>query len=145
MSERQTKQVKHFYSSPGRSDWMPERLSEALRWMLELYESVPEEFQESATIDIDANDDYDDGVFPTIEVFYERPETDGEIELRLHMEKLAKMTADEKREDEERLALRRLFGKYLCTPASQRDATDPETEAKERAQLEMLYQKYRQP
>jgi hypothetical protein len=61
-------------------DWPSDNAFEFIEWFNEKISSIPEEFRESATIDILPG--YGDCPVTSIEIYYKRPETEDEIKER---------------------------------------------------------------
>lgn len=70
-----------FYKCGGSSDWMPEKLTEAISWLQKFLDQVPDEYRDVVTIEIDV-DEYS----PDICISYRRPPTEAEKQSRLDKE-----------------------------------------------------------
>ena len=92
-------------------DWMPENLGEAILWFQSLFKEVPQEHRESACISINENSNCDESSV-IIEVYYFRPETDGEFSVRLNAWRLACAESLNKR----RASYERLRDEFEPTP-----------------------------
>jgi len=87
--------------------WMSENLMEAVEWLKSKLESVPEEFRHSAKIEIGSVGSWEDSHYATIEITYERPETDDEMRARdaHYKARREQVTADMKRQYEQLKAM----------------------------------------
>ena len=68
---------------------MPENLGEAILWLQSHFNEVSQEHRGSACISINEDSNLDESPFVTIEVYYFRPETEGEFSVRLNAWRLA--------------------------------------------------------
>ena len=85
--------------------------AELVAWADEMFSQIPEEHRKDAYFDVRGDCDY----VPTVEVSYDRPETDEEVAARLEQDRLARLReieTDKKIEECERAELRRLLDKY---------------------------------
>lgn len=64
-------------------DWPPEKPADFLAWWQEKIEAIPEEFRDTATIEIDSRSGYEGSHDPCIKIGYWRQETDTELATRL--------------------------------------------------------------
>jgi hypothetical protein len=62
-------------------------LSDVIECLEEMLESVPEEYRETTRFKVDATYDCGDSNKATVEICYERPETDAEREQRVERER----------------------------------------------------------
>ena len=69
------------------SDWPPNKPYEFMSWFQSKISLIPEEFRDSATIEIDSSTSYDSS-HATIEIRFYRPETDAEEAAREQNERL---------------------------------------------------------
>jgi hypothetical protein len=97
MDERKTTSVLIF------SDSLPSSLDETIVFLEGLFESIPKDCRQSATIEVE-----EDRTYPDVIVKYERPETDADMADRLRWEKIQQ---DGIRQ-QELAALARLKAKY---------------------------------
>jgi len=93
---RKQKRVTVFDKEQYNGDWPPSNATEFVAWFAEKISEIPVEYRETAQIDIDSSSCYDSS-FASIEIFYDRPETDDEMSLREH-EELRKQREQELRE-----------------------------------------------
>ena len=56
-------------------EWMPEKLHEAIAWLLGYLNQVPEEYRDRATIEISSESGYEDSHYASILIEYQRPDT----------------------------------------------------------------------
>jgi hypothetical protein len=63
------------------AQWIPDKLSDAVTWLSNILESIPEEYRGAAKIDVDGFDSYDVST-ARISVTYARPPTAEEIAAR---------------------------------------------------------------
>jgi hypothetical protein len=81
---RKNKTIK-VYEESGCYD-IPEKASEFMAFWQSKLDKIPDEFIDSARIEVEANSYYD-SVTLDVEITYVRPETDGEMETRECQEK----------------------------------------------------------
>jgi len=62
-------------------DWPSSNGYEFIKWFTDKLESIPEEFKKDAVFDLDATDSYG-SPYVTLELYYNRPETQEEISDR---------------------------------------------------------------
>lgn len=89
-----------------------ETLGDAIKYLVEIYNKIPADHRNNARITFDSIGGDDWGPDTTVEIFYQRPETEEEIASRLEClakEKVAR-EADARRGEVEQL--RRLLCKY---------------------------------
>lgn len=89
----------------------PTKATESINWFLDKLSQIPEEFRESATIQIETVQDYDD-YHTEITFSYSRPQTDEEVLAEERKVRSAKKYKEQ--QDLEMLA--RLKAKYEGTP-----------------------------
>ena len=63
-------------------DWPPEDAAGYLKWFKDKLDSIPEEHRGSANIELDSQSGYEGCHYASIEITYERPETEHEINAR---------------------------------------------------------------
>lgn len=63
------------------NDWMPKNLGAAIIWLQGIWNDIPIEHRNSATIEIESFMEYD-STTETLAVIYKRPATEEEIEKR---------------------------------------------------------------
>jgi hypothetical protein len=80
------KRVEVFSREQYDEPWPPEGLAEFREWVDDLLEGIPEEFRDSAKIQIDSTTSYGQSL-ATVTVSYVRPETDEEAARREHEER----------------------------------------------------------
>lgn len=66
---------------PYSVNWMPSKLTEAVQWLQNILNTIPEEHRDTAYIEISSESDYD-GHNPSIEISYTRPASPAEIKKR---------------------------------------------------------------
>ena len=86
----------------------PEGAREFLVWVQTQFAKIPVEFMHTARVELDANNGYDDCVYPTICITYIRPETDEEEHQRETAER-RRQEAVEKQERKQFEQLKRKF------------------------------------
>ena len=89
--------VKVFNQIKYDGEWPPVEAMKFVAWLNEKLATIPDEYKESAAIEIDSTTAYEDSIYPTICIAYHRHETDEEMETRLSKEKMfqeAKRIAD---------------------------------------------------
>ena len=82
---RQIKEV--VYANKGDFVELPENLDEFLRWWTDKVDMIPQEYRAEAKVECTSGIFYECSHLE-IEIYYNRPETDEEIRLRLHQESL---------------------------------------------------------
>ena len=93
---RKQKRVTVFNKEQYDGDWPPSNAIEFVAWFAEKLGEIPAEYREVAIIDIDSIACYDSSK-ASIEIYYMRPETDGEMTAR-EMEELRSKEAQKARE-----------------------------------------------
>jgi len=68
-----------FYDDKNSSDWPATNPIKFIQWFQEKIDLIPDEFKESASIEISS----DDAGVPEIDIYYYRPENEEETEKRL--------------------------------------------------------------
>lgn len=68
-------------------DWPEENAFQFLTWFEEKINSIPEEFRETAKVELEPVSGYDGGSYASIEIYYYRPETEEETKVRESKEK----------------------------------------------------------
>jgi len=86
---------------------LPTNPQKFLKWWVDKFNSIPEEYKESASINCDVSTYYDSPMF-SVEIYYYRIETDDEEAIRLEIEKVHQKTIKSK----ELLQLKKLRDKY---------------------------------
>src|SRR5579864_1132178 len=76
------KEVHVFRQEQYDGEWLPEKLSDAIAWLQEKLEIVPNEYRDSAKIEIDSVSSWKDSHYASIEISYQRPPTEAEIAER---------------------------------------------------------------
>ena len=107
MKKREKVGVTVLSSSPCYGEWFPEKLVDAIAWLNELLEEIPEEHRSQTIITVESETDYD-GHNPRVVIAYRRPETDEEMADRIRREK----QGEEYRKARELETLKRLQEKY---------------------------------
>ena len=107
MTKRERKKVTVFSAESGNNGWLPENFQQAIAWLQEKFDSIPAEYRETATIEIDSGTYYD-STYSSLEIEYFRPETDEEMNSRVANQQ---SRAEEERRREIDL-LERLKAKY---------------------------------
>lgn len=77
---------------------MPEKMIEFVEYFQDKLESIPEEYRESACVDIEAGDEYSSG---SLKIYYMRPET-------IEEEKFRKEQEQNREDDNKRWELKKL-------------------------------------
>lgn len=78
------KRIEHFKDTQYGSDWPNEKLTKAVGWFQKQLNSIPVDFRDSATLDIDTEfDGYSDYKTACIRIIYYRPETIDEYNERV--------------------------------------------------------------
>jgi hypothetical protein len=108
MSERLTVTITIFASESYENNWPSENLIEFKKWVDALIEQVPAEYRPTASIGIGSVSSYEDSHYGEIEVSYQRPETDEEMQMR-HAREQSRAAEQEAKE---RRALDVLIAKY---------------------------------
>ena len=85
MTDRKPKRIEVYSYADYDDDFPPTNLSDFVVWATEQMNKVPAEFRSTATINIDTTVYYDVGQV-TIDIDYERPETDEETAERCNRE-----------------------------------------------------------
>ena len=107
MSERRTKVT--LYEGEKHTDaFPPENGAELVVWLGDVVRSAPEAYRNDVVVEIDSTEGYEGTSYATFEVYYYRPETDGEKQERIAG---VARRADLK-ERRERAELARLSSKY---------------------------------
>ena len=81
MSKIQNKRVTVFDQEQYGDDWFPDKLVEAIAWLNGKLLEIPEEYRDTAKIDVDSVSSY-----AHVEIVYTRPETDEEADYRIKVE-----------------------------------------------------------
>lgn len=89
-------------------DWPPEVAVDFLRWFQDKVQSIPPEYRDNAKVEIDATGGYEGSYYATIEITYERSETDAEYAARLE----GARRATDDRQRQERALYEQLRAKY---------------------------------
>jgi len=95
LGQRQTITVSLFSKEQYDSEWIPEKLSDAIAWLNGFLEQVPPEWRNSATIGVGSVGSYEDSHYAQIGIDYERPETDEEWAARRVRVEMAVRERDE--------------------------------------------------
>ena len=90
---------------------MPENLGEAILWLQSHFNAVPQEYRGSACISIN-EDSNSDEISVMIEIYYFRPQTEGEFSVRLNAWRFACAESLNKR----RASYERLRDEFEPTP-----------------------------
>lgn len=114
MAKRELTRVTVFSHERYDGEWMPEGLADAIAWLNDKLESIPAEYRDSATIEIDSVSSWEDSHYASITITYTRPETDDEVCERVDRER--RMAAH--REAQERATYEALKRKF-APPAAQ--------------------------
>lgn len=101
------KKEKVFSSEQYDANFPPSNLKAFINHFVEIYNSIPEKYKDSAEIEIDTTSSYD-SYYAEIEVRYTRPETEQEYALRIGDEEARRKL----RENQERAQLAILQAKY---------------------------------
>jgi len=88
-------------------NWMPDKLSDAIEWLIKFLHQVPPRFRDSATIEIGSKSRYE-STYATIEIKYWRPET----ELETGRREIDIAYLQSRQEAQERATLAALQAKY---------------------------------
>ncbi len=72
-------------------NWMPRKLVDLIPWVQKYLELVPEEYRDSTAFKIISSRDSGRDYWLNVNVHYQRPETDEEMEARLAAEKAQKL------------------------------------------------------
>lgn len=91
MTERQTVKIdlvsrSIFGSIIDQSKYEDDRLVEVIFYLNELLASIPEEYKTSAKVSVNASTYYD-SIDAELSIYYERPETDNEMDVRISRER----------------------------------------------------------
>lgn len=97
-----------FGSMLKRDRYAPDPLLEVREWVDDLLKKIPQEYQESARLEIDSVGGYEGEHHAEATVFYLRPENDQEMKARIADEDDDRL----RRERDEREILERLKSKY---------------------------------
>lgn len=74
--------ITHYNSERCGHAWPPSSAIEFANWFSLQLGGIPEEYRASATIDIEAFEEYEGSVYPHIKIQYSRPETAAETTAR---------------------------------------------------------------
>ncbi len=88
------------------SVWMPENLSDAIKWLQTFLDSVPIEHRHSAEINIGSVSSYEDSHYAIMLISYKRPEIEAEEQELLEQQRIhtkAIETAERKKYEELKL------------------------------------------
>ena len=99
----QMKRIEHFKETQYGSDWPNEKLTKAVGWFQKQLNSIPADFRDSATLDIDTEfDEYSEYKRACIRIIYYRPETSDEYNERVAL--VDKQETERKKRDLQLLA-----------------------------------------
>lgn len=74
----------------------PSGLLDFSKWLQSKIDAIPEEYRETAQIEIESVSSYEDTHYASISINYWRPETDEEIEARVQKERIRREAEEEK-------------------------------------------------
>ena len=63
-------------------DWPPQDAAGYLKWFKDKLDSIPEEYRASAKIELDSESGYEGCHYASINIHYDRPESDDEVSIR---------------------------------------------------------------
>jgi hypothetical protein len=112
MSERQSVLVRVFEGDKYANEWPPEKLVEAVAWLADKLEGIPEQYRSEATFEISSSCSYEDSSYAEIEISYWRPETDEEMEARLSAKRRREEDQRQRKEAADRALYEELRQKY---------------------------------
>ncbi len=111
MNERQTVRVKLHPESYDAE--VNTALPDAIEWLNELLESVPPEYRDQTAFVVELErGHYDESDSLTFDIYYDRPETDGELATRLAESAAYAAARQREQESRERAEFERLNAKF---------------------------------
>jgi hypothetical protein len=106
--EKETVRISLF-NEMGDNSWT---IPAAIEWLQDLLETIPEEYREDSTFEVEYESDYDGGGDAYTRVYYDRPETDEEVVARIADSQARAARARLEQEQRERAAYAALHQKY---------------------------------
>lgn len=90
-------------------EWPPTDMTECVAWFAGKLETIPSEYRATAKVEIESVSVYEDSHYARIEIYYDRPENDGEMAAR-EAEERCRQEAQKEQELRTLAALKAKYG-----------------------------------
>lgn len=108
MSSRHIVRITVFSQEQYGGDWPPVQAADFVAWFQGHVNGIPEQYRDTARIEIDSTSGWEDSHYARIEISYKRPETDEELSARRATER-ARISEQEEAEKRQLAALKKKY------------------------------------